>query len=136
MVNKNVVPVPFSLWTSILILFNSQYFFTNAKPSPFPSKLREYPCSSCENEVKSFGRYSFDMPIPLSLTETKIFYAEPFFEISTLTNPLFVNLIALSIKWSKIFMSEYSSQCTVSSSTCFSILNSIFFVSASDLYSA
>ena len=100
-VTQNFVPFPFSLSTNISALLSSQYLLTIAKPNPFPSNCLVYPCCSCENGVNNCPKYSCDIPIPVSLTSTKMLLLK-FLDTITSTLPFAVNLMAFSIILLKI----------------------------------
>src|SRR5947208_6431056 len=67
-VNQNVLPFPISLSTPMVPPCSSTSWRDSARPSPVPSYLRLAEASSWENSLKSLGRSSAAIPIPVSLT--------------------------------------------------------------------
>ncbi len=65
----NVLPMPFSLSTSISPPIISTSFLLMLNPRPVPPYFRVVELSACENAVKSRAVSSGSMPIPVSRTE-------------------------------------------------------------------
>ena len=104
-----VVPLPFSLCTSMVPFISSTMLLVMGMPRPeLPHRLVEEE-SSWEKGSKSFGRYSLLMPMPVSLMVKRSVTLRSNRAVSSMTKvtvpPAGVNLTALP----KILISSWRS---------------------------
>ena len=113
----------FSSLTSVLDIINP-------KPAPVGFIFLFYESYTYPNSLNKLFKFSSQIPIPLSITDTFIYYDYPPISVNdskiTLMYPFIVNFIAFDIRFMKTYVNLFISVQNESCGIYYTVSNSIF----------